>query len=88
MHDSEPTPTTGDASIISLDMAADDAPALGMRVSVDYVARDEGRGIGVTWLAPDPDGAWAVSRVGRPDPQGRVTVVLEHAYRPSPPDEP
>ncbi len=87
MDDSEPTPTR-DASIISVDMAAEDAPALGMRVSVDYVARDEGGGIGVTWLAPDPEGAWMVSHVGRPDRRGRVMVSLEHAGRPGPPDEP
>ena len=88
MDDSEPTPMTGDAPTISVDMAAEDAPALGMRVSVDYVARDEGGGIGVTWLAPDPEGAWVVGHVGRPDRRGRVMVSLEHAGRPGPPDEP
>ncbi len=69
-----------------LDIRAKDAPAVGARMSVDYVAQDGDHGIDVTWLAPDPAGTWVVSYVSRPDEQGRVMVFLETPARTDSPD--
>ena len=74
-------PVAEDAPIISLNVEAKDAPAVGAQMSVDYVAQDGGRGIDVTWLAHDPAGTWVVTYVSRPDEQGRVIIFLEKPSR-------
>jgi hypothetical protein len=81
----ERVPTPEDAPIISVDIGAEDAPVVGARMSVDYVAQDGDRGIDVTWLAPDPAGTWVVTYVSRPDEQGRVMIFLENPARPDGP---
>ena len=88
MGEQQRRPTTEDAPIISVDIRAEDAPSIGARMSVDYVAQDGGRGIDVTWLAPDPNGAWVVTYVSRPDAQSRVMVFLESPSRLDLSDEP
>ena len=88
MDEPEQVPTMEDAPIFSVDIRAEDAPAVGARMSVDYVTQEDGRGIDVTWLAADPGGAWAVTYVSRPDKQGRVMVFLENPSRPDLPDKP
>ncbi len=82
----ERMPTPEDAPIISVDIRAEDAPVVGARMSVDYVAHDGDPGIEVTWLMPDPAGTWVVSYVSRPDEQGRVMVFLENPARSDGPD--
>ncbi len=82
MGEQQRMPTPEDAPIISVDIRAEDAPSVGARMAVDYVAQDGDRGIDVTWLAPDPDGAWMVTYVSRPDEQGRVMLFLENLGRP------
>jgi hypothetical protein len=42
-------------------VAAEGAPAVGTRLSLDYLRRTGGA-ITVTWLAADPEGAWVVTR--------------------------
>ncbi len=88
MGEQERMPAPEDTPIISVDIRGDDAPAVGARMSVDYVARGDGRGIDVTWLAPDPAGAWVVSYVSRPDEQGRVMMFLETPRHPDRSDRP
>ena len=82
----ERMPTPEDAPIISVDIGAEDAPVVGARMSVDYVAQDGDRGIDVTWLAPDPAGTWVVTYVSRPDERGRVMIFLENPARPDGPE--
>ena len=86
MSERERMPTPEHAPIISVDIGAEDAPVVGARMSVDYVAQDGDRGIDVTWLAPDPAGPWVVTYVSRPDEQGRVIIFLENAARPHIPE--
>ena len=45
MDEPEQMPTTEDAPIISVDVSSEDAPAVGTRMSVDYVAQDGDRGM-------------------------------------------
>ena len=82
----ERMPTPEDIPIISVDIGAEDAPVVGTRMSVDYVAQDGDRGIDVTWLAPDPAGTWVITYVSRPDAQGRVMIFLESPARPDGPE--
>ena len=86
MGEQEEMPTPEAAPIISVDIRAEDAPVVGARMSVDYVAQGDDGGIDLTWLAPDPAGTWVVSYVSRPDEQGRVMIFLENPARPDSPE--
>ena len=81
MDNLERMPVTEDAPVIMVTVSAEDAPAEGARVSLDYV-RSPGGGINITWFASDPDGAWVVASVGEPNERGHVTLFLDNPSRP------
>ena len=70
MPEVERMPETEDAPVIMVTVDAEDAPAEGARVSLDYVRRPGG-GLEFTWFATDPDGAWVVASVGEPNARPR-----------------
>ena len=83
MAEQERVPSTLDtAPVISVYVAAADAPEEGARMSIRK-DRDVDGNVRVSELKPDPDGEWVVASVGpsAKDP-GHVSVFLSNPRRP------